>query len=89
MHPDVHCSSIHSGQDMNTTTKVSFDIRFNKKDMKHIYDKGKGSQMHGDEREFDLGWWNTMQYTDGVSWNCTLETYILLINLIFFKKIND
>lgn len=56
MHADVHCSSIHSGQDMNTTTKVSFDIRFNKKDMKHIYDKGKGSQMHGDEREFDLGW---------------------------------
>ena len=41
------------------------------------------------ERDLTLGGKHTMQYTDDVLWNCTLETYIILgtnvtqINLIF------
>ena len=47
------------------------------------------NQICGDREDLTLGGKHTMQYTDDVLWNCTLETYIILgtnvtqINLIF------
>ena len=53
--------------------------------------KGEGGKTYGDGRS-DFGWRATMQYSDDVSQNCTLETCIILltnvtpINLIKEKK---
>ena len=40
---------------------------------------GKVSQIYGNKRRFDLGGGHKMQYTDDVSSNCALETYIILL----------
>ena len=46
--------------------------------------KGKGGQIHGTEGDVTLGAGHTMQYTDEILQDCTLETYIILLTNNFF-----
>lgn len=39
--------------------------------------EGKGSHIYGDRRDLTLDAGHAMQYTDHVSKNCTLETYVI------------
>lgn len=56
-------------------------------------EKSKWGQTYGDGRRLTLGGERTMQYTDDVLCNCTLETYIILltnvtpINLIKIERV--
>lgn len=39
----------------------------------------KGDQVCGDRRRRDFGWWAHNGYTDDVLYNCTFESYIILL----------
>ena len=41
--------------------------------------QGKGGKYKVIEGDLTLGGEHTMQYTDGVSWTCTLETHIIVL----------
>lgn len=48
---------------------------------------GKGGQMFGDG-QFTLGDRHAIQYTYGISQNCTLENYIILLTNVTSNKYN-
>ena len=40
---------------------------------------GEGEGINGDGRRLDWGGEHTIEYTDDILWNCTPETYIILL----------